>query len=322
LRARDGATSRLEVEVQGGCGRILFVQGGGPLADSQIGALLVDGVPQIVVFQAGGDNGVLALPPAARPSALVSAPHSAPALDEATVLGLEALLLQLGDGLYTVGAIAASLPPRRLRGWAKGGGGGGGVLDVLAADDGGAPVLASLGRSFALLGGRRRAARGSAAWIIAADVIIDAAGFESRIHDRGAREAFARSPRGGLDDGVLRDAVAAFHAASPKVELGPFTEDRIEPASQQARALAWDLRAEDGIESVADPTRERVGALTEFRARARVKSVTLEIAFVSFDGRRIDEVLVRSGTHFRATGLRPAARTLARTLRLLADEGL
>lgn len=322
LRGSDGEISRVEVEVIGGGGRIKLVQGPGPLPDSQIGALLVDDVPEVVVFEAGGDAGALALlSPRGTPSAaLVGAPPATPLLDEARVLALQPALLQLGDGLYTIGATESCMPPRPRRGWTKGNNVG--VVDLVAAPDGGAPILASLGRAFALLGGRRSALANKGAWIIAADVIVDAPGFEAREHDRGAREHFARSPRGALDDAGLRDALAALRASDPDLELGPFTEDRVEPAAQQARALTWDLRAEDGIESVADPVRERVGTATEFRARVRVKSVTLEVAFVSADGRRIDEAVVRSGTRFRATGLRPAARTLARTLRQLADEGL
>lgn len=318
LRGADGEPSRVEVEVHGGSGRVRFVQGSGPLPDSQIGALVVDDVPQVVVFEAGGDNGALALPPVDT-TPLLKAPSTPPSLDESAVLALDEVLAQLGDGLYTIGTSEASLPPRPRRGWTKG---SVGVVDVALAPDGGAAVLASLGRSFALLGGRKIAKRAGPAWIIAADVIVDAPGFEARSHDRGAREAFARSPRGALDDHALRDAVAALHGSAPAADLGPFTEDRIEPAAQQARALAWDLRAEDGIEEVADPLRESVGQATEFRARVRVKSVILEVAFVSLDGRRIDEAVVRSGNRFRATGLRPAARTLARTLRQLADEGL
>lgn len=318
LRGADGFPSRVEVEVQGGSGRLRFMQGAGPLPDSQIGALVIDDVPQVVVFEAGGDNGALALKPGGA-APLVEAPGAPPSLAESAVLSLAGVLAQLGDGLYTIGTSEASLLPRPRLGWT---GGSVGVVDVDAAADGGAPVLAALGRSFALLGGRRAAAMSGPAWIVAADVILDAPGFEVRTHDRGAREAFARSPRGVLDDGALRDAVAALHAHSPGLDFGPFTEDRIEPAAQQARALAWDLRAEDAIEEVAEPVRERVGNATEFRARVRVKSVTLEVAFVSLDGRRVDEAVVRSGTRFRATGLRPAARTLARTLRQLADEGL
>lgn len=318
LRGSDGEVSRVEVEVQGGSGRVKLVQGPGPLPDSQIGALVVDDVPEVVVFEAGGDNGALALLSPAH-AALASAPTGSALLSEQRVLTLTPVLLQLGDGLYTVGASEGCLPPRPRRGWSKG---SVGVVDLVAAPDVGAPVLASLGRSFALLTGRRGALENAGAWIIAADVVVDAAGFEAREHDRGAREAFARSPRASLDDAALRDALAALRASDRDVELGPFTEDRVEPAAQQARALIWDLRAEDGIENVADPVRARVGAVTEFRARVRVKSVTLEVAFVSSDGRRIDEALVRSGARFRATGLRPAARTLARTLRQLADEGL
>ncbi len=318
LRGRDGEVARVEVEVQGGSGRVRLVQGPGPLPDSQVGALVVDDVPEVVAFEAGGENGALALMSPA-PTALAKAPSATPLLDEARVLALTDVLLQLGDGLYTVGASTSCLPPQPRRGWSKG---SVGVVDLVAAPDGGAAVLASLGRSFALLAGRTAATSGGGAWIIAADVIVDATGFEPRMHDRGAREAFARSPHGALDDAALRDALAALRASDANVALGPFTEDRVEPAAQQARALVWDLRAEDGIESVADPVRERVSAATEFRARVRVKSVTLELAFVSMDGRHIDEVIVRSGTRFRATGLRPAARTLARTLRQLADEGL
>lgn len=318
LRGRDGEIARVEVEVQGGSGRVRFAQGPGPLPDSQVGALVVDDVPEVVAFEAGGDNGALAFMSAA-PSPLTKAPAAAPLLDENRVLALRDVLLQLGDGLYTVGASTSCLPPRPRRGWTKG---SVGVVDLVAAPEHGAAVLASLGRSFVLLTGRAAANAGDGAWVIAADVIVDAGGFEPRLHDRGAREAFARSPRGALDDAALRDALAALRAADAEVPLGPFTEDRVEPAAQQARALVWDLRAEDGIESVADPVRERVGAATEFRSRVRVKSVTLELAFVSMDGRHIDEAIVRSGTRFRATGLRPAARTLARTLRQLADEGL
>ena len=304
--------------MQGGAGRVRFVQGRGPLVDSQIGALVIDDLPRVVVFQAGADDGVLALSMVSDVEPLVLPPSAPPSLDERAVLALTEVLSQLGDGLYLIGASAVSSPPRQHCGWLQG---MVGVIDVGMAGEEGAPVLAALGRSFALLGGRRSALACGPAWIIAADVIIDAAGFEGRVHDRGAREAFARSPRGMLDDSSLRDAVAALRGMRSTIDLGPFTEDRIEPAAQQARALAWDLRAEDGVDEVADPQRARVGHATEFRARVRVKTVTLEVAFVSLDGRRIIEAVVRSGGRFRATGLRPAARTIARTLRQLTDEG-
>lgn len=320
------ALERIEVEVEGGAGRLRFAQAPGPGARGMLGALLVDDVPTVASLRGAGDDGAVEAH-----GALVLAPHQGaplPAvpelrpgavLDEAGVLALAPLLEQLADGLYTVSLRRGAPPPVGRMGWTRDASGRV-ELDV-AARTGGA-VLADLGGGVTvLLAGRDQARRGPLAWVVSADVILGGEGFEARHHDRGDREAFARSPRGALDDGAFRDAVARLRAAAPDVDVGPFTEDRVEPAAQQARALVWDLRAEDGIESVSEPWRERVGVATEMRARVRVKSVTFEIAFVSQDGRRVDEVVVRSGGRYRATGLRPAARALARSLRQLADEG-
>lgn len=312
---------KIEVEVQGGRGRLRFAQAAGPGGRGLLGAFLVDDTPAIATLRGGDVNGALVLPPPAGP-ALPAIPELGPraVLDEASVLALAPLLEELADGLYTVSLRERAPSQVARKGWTAD---VSGMVDLDVAARAGAAVLADLGAGGAsvILAGREQAKRGRLAWVVSADVILGADGFEARHHDRGDREAFARSPLGALDDASLRDAIAHLRALDPSTDFGPFTEDRVEPAAQQASALAWDLRAEDGIETVSEPWRERVGAATELRVRVKVKSVTFEVAFVSHDGRRVDEVVVRSGTRFRATGLRPAARALARSLRQLADEG-
>ena len=314
VQSVNDSVVRFEIEVHMGAGRIRFQQGPGPLPHTQVGALVIDDVP-VVLALAG--HGMLALPsPATDPLPSVT---SLPALDEASVMALSPLLRMLGDGLYAVTTTPTS-SVRAAAGFAVAHRDD--VIDVATASSAGVPVLASLGDGVrALLAGRAAAKRGEPAWLIGADVMIDAPGFLARMHDRGAREAFARAPSGALDDHALRDALAHLRALNDSVDVGPFSEDRVEPAAQQARALVWDLRAEDGVDNVSDTWRESNGDATEFRARVKVKSVQFEVAFTTRDGRHIDEVVVRSGVRFRATGLRPAARSLARTLRQLADEG-
>ncbi len=317
LRRGAEGVNLVEVEVQGGSGRLRFGQGPGPVPGTHAGAFVIDGAPAFVVLE-GEEPGGLVLPPPGG-AALPAVPPLAarPLLDEETALGLAPLLEEFADGLYTV-TLSPRGPIHNARvGWSAD---IAGIFEPDIAARKGAPVYADLGvAGSVLLAGRD--ARGPPSFVVRADVVLGGAGFEARVHDRGAREAFARSPTAVLDDTALRDAVAHLRAIDPAVDVGPFTEDRVEPAAQQARALAWDLRAEDGIESVSDPWRQRTEDATEFRCRARVKSVTFEVAFKSPDGRHVDEVMVRSGNRFRATGLRPAARALARTLRQLADEG-
>jgi hypothetical protein len=285
-----------------------------------VGAFLVDGAPVVATLQGSEEAGAIVFPQ--QPGVALPAVPAIPAgahLDEPGVLALAPLLAHLADGLYTL-ELSQGGPLHVARvGWTPD---VAGMVDLDVAVRHGGAVLAVLSTGErVVLAGRDQARQGPPVWLLKSDVILGAPGFEARHHDRGAREAFARSPDGVLADVVLRDALAHLRAVDADIDVGPFTEDRTEPAAQQARALVWDLRAEDGIESVSDTTRERVGDATEMRARVRVKSVSFEIAFVSHDGRRVDEVLVRSQNRFRATGLRPAARTLARSLRQLADEG-
>jgi hypothetical protein len=324
VQRREGRLERVEVEVSGGAARLRFAQAAAPGGKGMLGALVVDEVPAVVALGGSETDGALVLPPPAG-STLPSVPalivgRDLEAMGEESVLGLAPLLAELADGLYTISLSSRGALHIATIGWTAD---VAGLVDLdIAARQGGA-VVADLGAASAavILAGRDQAKRRPPAWVITADVTLGAPGFEARLHDRGAREAFARAPGGALDDAALRDAVAHLRAVEPEVDLGPFTEDRIEPAAQQARALAWDLRAEDAIEEVSEPWRARVGSATEMRARVKVKSVTFEVAFVSHDGRRVDEVVVRTGGRFRATGLRPAARALARSLRQLADEG-
>lgn len=310
-----GTRRLIEVEVRGGSGRLRFAHGPGPVTDTSLSALLLDGAPLALVLS-GATDGALVLATSAGKLPAVSA--RAPQLDDEGVAALSPLLLELCDGLYTLAVDKSPPPPVRRAGWLEA---PPRLVDARVADEAGTPVIASLGKTWIALAGQAGLEHQAPAWVLRADVIVDAPGFASRKHDRGAREAFSRSPRGVLDDRALRDAVAAHRALAHDVALGPFSEDRIEPAAQHARALAWDLRAEDGIETVGEPERASTDRATEFRASVRVRGVPLEVGFVSFDGRHVDEVVVRSGARFRATGLRPAARALARTLRQLAEEG-
>lgn len=310
-----GAPRLLEVEVKGGSGRLCFAHAPGPVPDTTLSALLVDGAP-VAVALAGAVEGALVFAGSAAPLPAVSA--RLPRLDEEGVQALAPLLLQLSDGLYTLAIDEAPPAPVRRAGWLDR---PPRLVDLRVAAEGGASVIASIGKTWVSLAGAAALEHQAPAWVLRAEVIVEAPGFVPRVHDRGAREAFARSPRAVLDDRALRDAVAALRSLAHDGDLGPFAEDRVEPAAQQARALAWDLRAEDGIETVAEPVRASTDRATEFRASVRVCGVALEVGWVTFDGRHIEEAVVRAGGRFRATGLRPAARALARTLRQLAEEG-
>lgn len=312
----DRGTRRvIEVEVSGGSGRLRLAYGPGPIADTSLSALLLDGTPLALVLSGSMDGALVLATAAGKLPAVAARP---PQLDDEGVEALSPLLLELADGLYTLAIDRSPPAPVRRAGWLEA---PPRLVDVRVADEAGTPVIASLGKTWIALAGQAGLEHQAPAWVLRADVIVDAPGFAARKHDRGAREALSRSPRAVLDDRTLRDAVAAHRALARDEALGPFSEDRIEPAAQQARALTWDLRAEDGIESVAEPERASTDRATEFRASVRVRGVPLEVGFVSFDGRHIDEAVVRSGARFRATGLRPAARALARTLRQLAEEG-
>ncbi len=310
-----GARRLIEVEVRGGSGRLRFAQSPGPIADTALCALVLDGVP-VAMALSGATEGALVLASSAGTLPPVSA--RLPQLDDEGVEALAPLLLELTDGLYTLAIDRSPPAPVRRAGWLEH---APRLVDARIAAESGASVIASLGKTWVSLAGGAGLEHQAPAWVLRADVIVEAPGFLARTHDRGAREAFARSPQVVLDDRTVRDAVATHRALSRGEELGPFSEDRIEPAAQQARALAWDLRAEDGIETVAEPVRASTDRATEFRASVRVRGVPLEVGWVTFDGRHIDEAVVRSGARFRATGLRPAARALARTLRQLAEEG-
>ena len=310
-----GTRRLIEIEVRGGSGRLRFARGPGPTPDTTLTALVLDEVPLALVL-AGSSNGALVLATSAARLPPVSA--RAPRLDDEGVDALSPLLAELADGLYTLAIDRAPPAPVRRAGWLPS---PPRLVDARVADEAGTPVVASLGKTWVALAGAAGLEHQAPTWVLRADVIVEAPGFAARMHDRGEREALARSLRGVLDDRMVRDAVAAHRALARDEDLGPFSEDRIEPAAQQARALAWDLRAEDGIESVAEPERASTDRATEFRASVRVHGVPLEVGFVTFDGRHIDEAVVRSGARFRATGLRPAARALARTLRQLAVEG-
>ncbi|MCC7072432.1 MAG: hypothetical protein IT383_13975 [Deltaproteobacteria bacterium] len=310
-----GTRRLIEIEVRAGSGRLRFARAPGPSSDTTLTALVLDELPLALVLAGASDGALVLATSAARLPAVSARP---PRLDDEGVEALAPLLAELSDGLYTLAIDREPPVPVRRAGWLAA---PPRLVDARVAHEAGTPVVASLGKTWVALAGAAGLEHQAPAWVLRADVIVEAPGFAARAHDRGAREAFARSPQGVLDDRVVRDAVAAHRALARDEDLGPFSEDRIEPAAQQARALAWDLRAEDGIENVAEPERVSTDRATEFRASALVHGVPLEVGFVSFDGRHIDEAVVRSGGRFRATGLRPAARALARTLRQLAEEG-
>jgi hypothetical protein len=317
VKKNNEVVELVEVEVHGGTGRLKFAQGPGPLPTTTCGAFLIDDAPVFVALEGDERGGLVLPPPEGKPLPAVPPVGARDLLTEERALGLAPLLSEFADGLYTV-VLSPRGPIHNARvGWSAD---IAGIFELDLAKRSGGPVYADLGVAGAVLIAGRDA-RGPPAFLIRPDVILAADGFVAVHHDRSMREAFARAPGSALDDAALRDAVAHLRAIDPAVDVGPFSEDRVEPAAQQARALAWDLRAEDGIESVSDPWRQRTEGATEFRCRAKVKSVTFEVAFASHDGRHIDEVMVRTGNRFRATGLRPAARPLARTLRQLADEG-
>lgn len=322
-RSAEGDVQLVELESRAAVGRVAYAQAALPGVAAPIAALVVDGAPLVVVVP-GARGGALALQGRAPPHPLPTGREDdAVALDEArAVRALGHLLPLLQAGLYSVTkerlapavapgpSFAPADPGARL------------VFDVEGlAPDGGEPIVADLGPSFGvLLGGRAALLSGQAAYVVSAGFVVEAAGFEAHAHDRGAREAFARSPRALLEDGALRDAWAAHKKRFPVADVGPFTEDRVEPAIQLARAVVWDLRAEDGVQSVSDVTRERAGRTTELRVEVVLGGRAWEVAFVSTDGRHLHEAVVRRGPRFLATGLKPSGRAVARCLRALCEE--
>lgn len=322
-RAPDGKVRLIEVEARGGGGRVAYAQCAVPGLQVPAAALVVDGLPVVMVV-VGGRGGCLALAGRAPPHALPTGrDDDALELEEARATAAIAHLAPVLDaGLYSI--TRERLAPATTPGpaYQPTEAGARRVVDVpgLAPDEG-EPIVADLGPAWGvLLGGRAALLRGQAAYVLSASFVVEAVGFEARAHDRGAREAFGRSPRALLDDGALRDAWAAHRRRFPQVDLGPFTEDRIEPAAQLARAVAWDLRAEDGVHAVTDVLRERAGRGTEFRVEAMLGGRAWDVAIVSSDGRHLHEALVRQGPRFLATGLKPSGRAIARCLRALADE--
>ncbi len=324
-RTPDGKVRLVEVECRALGGRIAFAQASLPGIAGTVAALVVDQAPLVVVV-GGEDGGCLMLDGRLPPHPLPQGRDLAgDELDEARVVAAVAHLFPLfADGLYSVTWERAPPPvvpgisfvrttdarPRRV------------VDPGSLAPDEGEPIVADLGGPFAvLLGGRGALLSGQGTFVISAGFVLEAAGFEARAHDRGAREAFARSPRALLDDGALRDAWAAHRRRHPDATLGPLTEDKLEPAAQVARAVVWDLRAEEGVDSASELVRERVGRATELRVQVALAGASWDVALVSHDGRHLQEAVVRQGQRFRATGVKPSGRAIARVLRALAAEG-
>lgn len=319
----------IEVEVLGGSGRLRFAHGLGPGGQGTVDVLMLDGTPVVVACRSDEGSGTLVLPSTRGPSLpevpMRSPPSSADVLTERVlaevVAGLAEILVELTDGLYVVRRdnveaplLASSLAP----GWCAGG-----AVEVTLVEAAplGTSVCARVGAAGArvVLAGAG-GARPEVLWVISAEALSEATGFEPWQHDHGAREAFTRSPFVLVEDAALRHAVARLRELHPEASVGPMTEDRLEPAVQQARALVWDLRFEDDVAHVSDLVRVPLGEVTEYRALTTVRARSWEIAFVTRDGRRLDEALVRVDGRFRATGVRPAARALGRVLRALAVE--
>jgi hypothetical protein len=299
----------LEVEVQDGAGAVRFAQN--TMGGTTFAAILVDDEPRLVSAHGPASSGAalfLAAPPAQLPHVDGALPVS-----EALVAAATPLLDQLADGLYVLESAPSALVPP------KAGLATSGAYELPGASPLGVPVdLALPGVSLRVSGADARVA---AALTIRADVIVERAGFTALEHDHGAREAFARSPGVALDLRVLRDAIARHGARYETVDLGPFSLAVLEPAREQARALVFDLRLEDAVEMAAEPIRV-AGPVTEHVAWVRALTIPFEVAFLTRDGLRIDEVAIRTFGRLRASGVRPAARAIAKVLRALADEGV
>lgn len=307
----SSARSRVEVEVHGGTRRLAFAQAAFG-AHSVLAALTVDGLPRVLTLH-GAHRGALVVGPAAAGLPMLTG-HAA--LDDTSIAALEPVLGLFADGLYTIttgACVPAEAPPDFVE--------GGGRFTLPGAPVGGVPVAVLLEHTSLVLSGVYAARAGAPAVLVAADVILDAPGFVAHAHDRGAREAFSRAPGHVLDGRLLRDAVASHCARHPDAELGPLALAELEPAAGDARALLLALALEDIVEGVGDLVRLE-GARTDFQTVVRARALAFEVALVSADGQRIDEVVIRLQGRLRASGVRPAARAIARALRQLADEGV
>jgi hypothetical protein len=307
----EGQPARVEVEVRGGAGRLAFAQLASGNPRVTLAACLVDGAPRLLTAH-GSERGALLVGAAADPIPALAGP---PALDEAGLERARPVLALLEDGLYTL-----SIQPLCTSDPRAGFVPGGAQVALFGAQPLGMPVAMVVEHSALVLGGARAAEQGAPGLVITADVIVDAPGFIAHQHDRGAREAFSRAPRHVLADVALRDTVARHAERYPTANLGPLSPATLEPAGSVARALVLDLGLEDVVEATSEIVRVP-GPRTELVARVRARTILFEIAFITSDGRRVDEVLVRANGRLRASGVRPAARAIARVLRQLADEG-
>ena len=321
-----GETLLVEVEAESHGKRLHLGQAGPLPIEGTVHGLAIDAIPTVLIAK-GPDGGAICLRSALRPPPLptieVRAPDTFADLSKDLVRRAIAPILPLFvDGLYSV--TLAHLPPAEVPGAAflrqpedrkpKAR-----VIDPgLVAPDDGAPIVADLDDGwFALLGGRTGLKEGATAWVIAADLLVEEPGFIAEKHDTAAREAFAKNPRQVFHEGAVRDAVAAHRARLPTADLGPLTPDRLEPAAQHAGAIFAELAREEGVRDVGPVRRERIGRSTEFRVQTAIETQIFDVALITDDGRRLHEAVVRSGTQYRATGLRPSWRAIGRCLRQL-----
>lgn len=324
-----GETLLVEVQADFGGKRLQLGQAGPLSINGTVHGLAIDGLPTVLVSR-GDDAGAICLRSALRPPQLptveVRAPEDLRDLDRDLVRRAIAPILPLFvDGLYSITVAQvpkAEVPgpaflrqPRDRKPKAR-------VIDPgLVAPDDGHPIVVDLADGwFALLGGRNRLQEGATAWVVAADLMVEASGFTAEKHDRAAREAFARSPTQMFSDGSVRDAIAEHCQRLPGANLGPLTLDRLEPAAQLATAILAEVAQEEGITDVGPVRRERIARSTEFRARVAVDTALFDLALITDDGRRIHEAVVRSGHQYRATGLRPSGRAIGRCLRALVRQ--
>jgi hypothetical protein len=313
-----GAVVLVELEARAGGGRISLAH----LPDGETPAvrgLAIDGRPVVLVTDETPPAVLSMLPSVIR--ALPPAEATVNLTEHGAREALGALLPCFTDGLYSVSTAtlpaAVRLPTSFVRDVATPV-----VIDLgPIAPDSGPPVVADLaGGVFALLAGRDALRNGASALVISASFIVEADGFERRHHDRAARERFARHPTHVFDEARLRDAVFAHAMRHTGADLGPFALDRVEPTWQLAQGIAKDLAAVADVVEVRGPERSLEGRIVEYKLGVEHAGLRFLVGLRTDDGRHLHEATVRRGGAYQATGLKPAARAIARCLRELVRE--
>lgn len=309
----SGVVCLVEIEVLAGQRRLAFGQSGAsPNGLPALHGVSLDGLPFAVVSEEPPGFVGLGLEP--MPERLPGIATSSTGVDEADIVAhLAPWLGHFTEGLYSIRRQVLPVPCIIGHDFVEGSGPV--VFDHATwASDEGAGLVAELSPEvYLLLTGRDALRRGDPAFVVSGGFVIEAPGFEARHHDRGAREAFARTHQHVWPDRVLRDAVANHRAVFPEARLGPLDEDTLEPAATKARALVASVREKLGV----DENGRRLSTLfgTEFRFPLVVARGAAWLVLLSLDGQDLHEAQILVGERVQLAGVRPSLRAILRALR-------